>query len=174
MSEVGIPWQRDNASGSDSHQVRTRDFCSNLKSNTGAQRSGVALFATAGPMPRPCFHHWTTWRVKHNVCRKTPPSFFCIMLEETQKAPSTIALTKINAVQIASTLSFIVTSTRRTSIAVARNRKSNRKSCRSEANGLLQCRVFGARHSSMALGQHHEICRHFSFGKKVPGGTKNI
>jgi hypothetical protein len=96
------------------------------------------------------------------------------MLEETQKAPSTIALTKINAVQIASTLSFIVTSTRRTSIAVARNRKSNRKSCRSEANGLLQCRVFGARHSSMALGQHHEICRHFSFGKKVPGGTKNI
>jgi hypothetical protein len=49
------------------------------------------------------------------------------MLEETQKAPSTIAPTKTNAAQIASTLSFIVASTRRTSIAAARNRKSNRK-----------------------------------------------
>jgi hypothetical protein len=58
---------------------------------------------------------------------KTAPSFPRIMLEETQKAPSTIALTKTNAAQIASTLSFIVTSTRRASIAAARNRKFNRK-----------------------------------------------
>jgi hypothetical protein len=36
---------------------------------------------------------------------------FRIMLEETQKAPSTMALTKTNAAQIASALSFIVTST---------------------------------------------------------------
>jgi hypothetical protein len=40
------------------------------------------------------------------------------VLGETQKAPSRIAPTKTNAAHTASTLSFIVTSTRRTSITV--------------------------------------------------------
>jgi hypothetical protein len=40
------------------------------------------------------------------------------MLEETQKAPSTIAPTKTNAAHTANMLSFIVTFTRRTSIAI--------------------------------------------------------
>jgi hypothetical protein len=44
--------------------------------------------------------------------------FFRIVPGETQKAPSRIAPTKTNAAHTASTLSFIVTSTRRTSITV--------------------------------------------------------
>jgi hypothetical protein len=47
-----------------------------------------------------------------------PSSFFRIALEETQKAPSTMAPTKTNAAHTASTLSFIVTPTRRTSIVM--------------------------------------------------------
>jgi hypothetical protein len=53
------------------------------------------------------------------MCAGNPSVIFRIMLEETQKAPSTIALTKINAAQIANALSFIATSTRRTSVTVA-------------------------------------------------------
>jgi hypothetical protein len=61
---------------------------------------------------------WTTQRVEHDISRQTPSSVFRIMLEETQKAPSRIAPTKTNAAHTASTLSFIVTSTRCTSITV--------------------------------------------------------
>jgi hypothetical protein len=73
---------------------------------------------------------------------------FRIVLAETQKAPSKIAPTKTNAAHTASMLSFIVTSTRRTSIT----------SCTGESlpeNGVFQkgfdcCSAaeFCARHTS--------------------------
>jgi hypothetical protein len=68
------------------------------------------------------------YRPKQNTGARAAPVSFCfcgktrrsagIALEEIQKAPSTMALTKTNATQAASILSFVVMSTRRASTAV--------------------------------------------------------
>jgi hypothetical protein len=77
-----------------------------------------------------------------------PGRLFQIALTETQKAPSRIAPTKTNAAHTASMLSFIVTSTRRTSIT------SGTIAILAE-NGVFQKRIdcrsaaeFCARHTS--------------------------
>jgi hypothetical protein len=98
---------------------------------------------------------------------------FRIMLEETQKAPSTMALRKTNAAQIASALSFIVTSTRRSSVTVAREKFYQKTTpLRSEWYAAMPRNWCTAPLGSLC--QRHEICRHFRFGEKVPGATKNI
>jgi hypothetical protein len=173
MSEVFVPWQRDNSSGSDSHQVRTRDFAPTAKVNTGADRSGVSLFATAGRLRRPGLRHSTAWRVKHDACRKTPR--FRIMLEETQKAPSTIAPTKANAAHTASTLSFIVTFTRRTSITIADGQRSRKREV-AEVSRMLQCRNACVHDTAFpcARAQHHEIDWQIRNNRKVPDKKLNF
>ena len=127
--------------------------------------------ATAGRMRRLYLHHWTTWRVKHDVCRK-PPVIFPHLARRNSEGPQHDRADKNKR------------GADRQHIELHRNihasylhrscacRKFSRKRWRPEANGLLQCRAIGARHFSLALCQHHEICRYFHFGEKVPGRTK--
>jgi hypothetical protein len=74
------------------------------------------------------------------------------MREETQKAPNTIAPTKTNAAQTASTLSFIVTSTRGSSVAVVLTQNLAENRVFQKRVDLLQCRrVLCTTHFSPAL-----------------------
>lgn len=98
---------------------------------------------------------------------------FRIMLEETQKAPSRIAPTKINAANTASTLSFIVTSTRRTSITVAQRNLAETGAALKRIDCCSAAKL-DARHSHPSRRQVHEIGKHFRASKKVPPAARKI
>lgn len=98
---------------------------------------------------------------------------FRIMLEETQKAPSRIAPTKINAANTASTLSFIVTSTRRTSITVAQRNLAETGAALKRVDCCSAAKL-DARHSHPSRRQVHEIGKHFRASKKVPPAARKI
>lgn len=125
---------------------------------------------------------WTTRRVEHDFPRKplcrAPDHhnrgvLFRIMLEETQKAPSRIAPTKINAANTASTLSFIVTSTRHTSITVAQRNLAETAAALKRVDCCSAAKL-DARHSYPPRRQVHEIGKHFRAGKKVPPAARKI
>jgi hypothetical protein len=148
---------------------------SELRSTSGgAQRRRVALSneklrseqslrsflsAIAGLKPRSLMVSglWTLNGFEHDLLWKTG-TIFRDLVQETQKAPSSIAPTKTNAAHAASMLSFITVSTRRISITVVLLLNLAESARRKKHNVLLHCRKnLRAAHSRWKFSEDHRI-----------------